>query len=71
MVWAEKKRERDINREGLGVSRIVFADFWPPRRAEAKKRMLAEYDESVARFGTQLPDRLVRQAHELRGQRGA
>jgi hypothetical protein len=71
VVWAEKKRERDINREGLGVSRIVFADYWPPQRAEAKKRLRAEFDESVARFGTELPERLIRQAQDIRGYRGA
>ncbi len=71
VVWAEKKRDRDLAREGLGTSHIVWQDFWPPHRADALKRVRAEYDDTVARFGDQLPERLVRQARELRGRRGA
>jgi hypothetical protein len=71
VVWAEKKREREINRAGLGVSRIVYADFWPPQRAEAKKRLAAEYQSSVERFGCVLSEELARTAAELRGRRGA
>jgi hypothetical protein len=71
VVWAEKKRDRDLAREGLGTSHIVWQDFWPPHRASALKRVRAEYDESVQRFGIVLPERLVRQAREIRGRRGA
>lgn len=71
VVWTEKKRERDIRREGLGMSRIVYSDFWNPQRAVAKARLLEEYHDSVARFGDQLPERLRRSADEIRGRRGA
>jgi hypothetical protein len=71
VVWEEKKRDRDLAREGLGTSHIIWQDYWPPHRAEALKRVRAEYDESVARFGDRLPERLVRQAREIRGRRGA
>jgi hypothetical protein len=71
VVWAEKKRDRDINAEGLGVSHLVYADFWPPARAAAKKRLLAEYQDTVARFGSVLPERIAQAAAQLRGQRRA
>jgi hypothetical protein len=71
VVWAEKKRDRDLWREGLGASHIVWQDFWPPHRATALKRLRAEYDHTVAHFGEVLPERLLRQAREIRGQRGA
>jgi hypothetical protein len=70
VVWEEKKRERLIHRVGLGVSRIIFEDYWPPHREAALRRMAAEYAETVARFGTTLPEHLAREAREIRGQRG-
>ena len=71
VVWQEKKRERLIRQEGLGVSRIVYADFWPPQRASALVRLREEYDDSVARFGPDLPEHLVRNAARLRELRPA
>lgn len=71
VIWAEKKRERKIAAEGLGVSRIIWEDFWGERRQRAKRRLQAEYDVTVARFGDELPARLVRAAAEIRAQRGA
>ena len=67
LVWSEKKRERLIQRQGLGVSRIFFEDYWEPRRKPALTRMRAEYDDTVARFGAELPQHLVRNAARLRG----
>jgi hypothetical protein len=71
VVWEEKKRERLIRRAGLGVSRIIYADFWPPQRAEALVRLREEYDDTVARWGDVLPEHLVRNARRLRGERSA
>jgi hypothetical protein len=71
VVWAEKKRDRDLAREGLGTSHLVWQDFWMPHRKAALSRARAEYDETVARFGVALPERLIRQAQEIRGRRGA
>jgi len=69
VVWEEKKRERLLHRVGLGTSRIFFEDYWSPQREVALVRMKAEYDETVARFGDQLPEHLVRNARELRDRR--
>ena len=71
VVWEEKKRERLIRREGLGVSRIIYADYWPAQRASALIRLREEYDDTVTRFGTELPEHLVRNAARLRGERSA
>jgi hypothetical protein len=77
VVWAEKKRERLMHRQGLGTSPIVFADYWNPDRDSVLRRMREEYDETVARFGAELPEHLARNARELRrrygtgGRRGA
>ncbi|MDQ4052960.1 MAG: type IV toxin-antitoxin system AbiEi family antitoxin domain-containing protein [Actinomycetota bacterium] len=66
VVWDEKKRERLIRDEGLGVSRVHWEDYWGARRIEAKARLRADIEETIARFGTELPERLVRQAAEMR-----
>ena len=77
VVWAEKKRERLMHRQGLGTSPIVSADYWNPDRAQVLRRMREEYADTVARFGAELPEHLVRNARELRrrdgsgGRRGA
>ncbi len=71
VVWAEKKRERQMHREGLGTSPIVFADYWNPDRAMVLRRMREEYGDTVARFGAELPEHLARNARELRRQYGS
>jgi len=71
VLWDEKRRERDLHRLGVGTSRVLFEDYWGDRRREALRRMREEYDDTARRFGTQLPERLVRDARELRGEAGA
>lgn len=70
-IWEEKKRERLIAAEGLGVSRVIWEDFWGDRRKLARQRLRAEYDVTVARFGAELPAHLARAAAEIRDRRGA
>ncbi|RYP86689.1 hypothetical protein EKO23_08465 [Nocardioides guangzhouensis] len=69
VVWEEKKRERLIVAEGLGISRIIWDDLWGPARDRAKQRLRAEYALTVDRFGTVLPPHLAAVARELRGAR--
>jgi hypothetical protein len=71
VLWAEKKRERDVHQAGLGTSRIFWEDFWLPQRLEAKRRLRSDYEETVRRFGNRLPERLLREAREIRGHAGA
>ena len=41
VVWDEKKRERLICAEGLGLSRIIWEDLWGAARERTKARLLA------------------------------
>jgi hypothetical protein len=54
VVWDEKQRQTLICGVGLGVSRIVWTDYWGSRREQAKARLLREYDLTRARFGESL-----------------
>lgn len=69
VVWNEKKRERLIHRQGLGVSRIFFEDYWQPQRKAALARMRSEFEDTVTRFGSEPPPRLLQNAAALRRQR--
>jgi hypothetical protein len=59
VVWAEKERERLICAEGLGVSRIIWSDFFGSARERAVRRLRAEYAVTAARFGDRLPAHLA------------
>jgi hypothetical protein len=71
VLMDEKRRQTEVAAEGLGVSRLVWEDFWGSHRAEARHRLRAEYDVTVRRFGTQLPSHLAFNAEQIRGQRRA
>ena len=59
-------------RDGSGYIEIEWpADYWPDKQAETLKRLNEEYEDTVRRFGTELPERLERQAREIRGALGA
>ncbi len=70
IVWEEKKRERLICAEGVGMSRIIYEDFWGARRDQATRRLLAEYAVSASRFGPELNPRLAEEAKLIRRQHG-
>lgn len=69
-VFDEKLRERAITDRGLVVTRLVWADHWGRRRAEAIARLRRDHAESVERFGPELPEELLRDAAELRSAYG-
>ncbi len=60
VIWAEKLRERDICSVGLGMSRIVWSDFWGEQRDLAIARLRREYALTRQRFGDRLPEHLER-----------
>jgi hypothetical protein len=66
VVADEKQRESMLRAEGLGVSRLVYADFFGPRRIEAKRRCLREFRDTVDRYGTELHEHLARNAAAIR-----
>lgn len=70
IVMDEKKRERLIKDEGLGVTRLFWEDHWGRRRAEAIARLRADAADTRARYGDELPERLARQAAQIRADHG-
>ncbi len=51
VLWKQQERRTEICAEGLGMSRIVWADCFGPRRERARARLLQEYAVTEARFG--------------------
>jgi hypothetical protein len=68
-IWDERKRQQQVCAEGLGMSRLTWSDFWGTARERAKRRLLAEYAVTEARFGPSLAVRLEESARRLRGRR--
>jgi hypothetical protein len=56
VVWEEKKRQDWLLGYQLGMSRVVWADFWGDRRRLAMERISREYALTRARFGTSIDD---------------
>ena len=56
VVWEEKQRQDWVCAFGLGMSRIVWADFWGERRRWALTRFAREYAETERRYGTSIAD---------------
>jgi hypothetical protein len=69
VLWSEKRRQTEVCAEGLGMSRIVWADLWGAPRQAALRRLRAELDVSLARFGPRLPDHLERFARQCAEER--
>lgn len=68
VLWREKKREREVTMRGLGVSRIVWQDFWEPHRTKARARLMAEVEATRRRYGDELPAELAEDARRLRAE---
>ncbi|MDN4173476.1 hypothetical protein QWY28_11015 [Nocardioides sp. SOB77] len=66
VVWEEKKRQREVEAVGLGLSRIIWADFFAEGRAAARTRLLADVEISDRRFGPVLAPHLAEDAARLR-----
>ena len=71
VMWDEKRRQTDVCANGLGMSRIIWQDFWPPHRPAALRRLAREFAVSRDRYGTDLPPDLEEFARRMRGRRGA
>jgi hypothetical protein len=54
VLWEEKQRQTVVCGIGLGMSRIVWDDYWGLRRDRCKDRLRREYAVTEARFGTSL-----------------
>lgn len=69
VLWDEKKRQVLVCAEGLGMSRIVWDDYWGDARERALLRLRREFDLTVLRHGTRLPDHLAEFDQRMRGRR--
>lgn len=69
--WQQRKRERDVCAEGLGMSFLFWDDFFGAARDRAKQRLQREWEATVARHGTRLPAHLAEFARRVRGQHSA
>jgi hypothetical protein len=56
VVWQEKQRQDWVTGFRLGVSRLVWADYWGRRRELAKERIAREYAATCAAYGTDISD---------------
>lgn len=63
---ALRARETGICGEGLGMSRLVWDDFFGRARGRAMRRVAAEEQVTRARFGDRLPVHLAEQAARIR-----
>lgn len=70
VVWEEKKRSRLIRAQDLGLSEILYEDFWGERRVAALARLRAEYRATERRFGPELHPRLAAEAARIRQTQG-
>lgn len=55
-VWYEKQRQDWICGFKLGMSRIVWDDFWGAARERARERLRREVLDTLARFGDSIDD---------------
>lgn len=68
-LWSERKRQHLVCAEGLGMTRLDYADHWGSAREQAKERLLAENAVTIGRYGTELPPHLEEFAAQMRGRR--
>jgi hypothetical protein len=71
VVWDERKRQQEICAVGLGMSRIIWSDFYGQARVKARERLREEYAVTERRFGAELPEHLAQFAAEMQGRRRA
>lgn len=70
VAWEERKRERLIKDQGLGVTRIYWEDHWGERRSAALARLRRDAAETEALHGRVLAERLSREASQIRRDHG-
>ncbi len=66
VLWEERRRQTAICGEGLGMSRVEWADLFGSRRVATGRRILAEHAVTRERFGDRLPEHLAERAALVR-----
>jgi hypothetical protein len=56
VVWDEKGRQDFVTGFKLGMSRLVWDDYWGTARIRARDRLDREYRDTCRRFGTDISD---------------
>jgi len=69
ILWDEKRRQDAICGQGLGMSRVTWAELFGPARKATAERLRSEYELTRQRLGDQLPAHLARVA-EVHNRRG-
>ena len=69
ILWDERRRQREVCSVGLGMSRLVWTDYWGAARERAKERLLREEQVTRQRFGDTLPAHVEEFAQRMRGGR--
>ncbi|MCA9571825.1 MAG: hypothetical protein KC656_28505 [Myxococcales bacterium] len=70
VAFLDRQRDTDVGQLGLGISHVSWRDLFSARR-EAKARLRPEEAPTRGRYGSRLPDELVRFAVEHRRSRAA
>ena len=71
VAWAERRRERGLIEQGLGVSRLVWSDLLPDRWEATRARLVREIRATHEVGGAVTPPRLRAFADRMAGERAA
>ena len=71
VLWDEKRRQDAICAQGLGMSRVTWAELFGTARKMTANRLRAEHERTSRRFGDDLPAHLAQVAAAHRRQRGS
>lgn len=71
VAWAERRRERGLIEQGLGVSRLVWSDLTPERWDTTRVRLAREMRATFERGGALLSPHLQAFADRMEGERAA
>lgn len=69
VVWDERTRERLLLAQGLGVSRLVWADLLPANWDSTRARLEREVAQTVQRHGPHTPEPLLAFAERMAAHR--
>lgn len=69
IMWDERERQNLVCQQGLGMSRVHWAELFPPLYDAMLARVRREYDVTRQRFGTVLPGHLREFAERMAAER--
>lgn len=69
VVWDERRRQRDVCDMELGMSRVIYEEFWGDARDRLKARLRRDQADTDARYGRELTPEQAEFAARMRGRR--